>query len=271
LWILALFFVYLRKILSGMARFFIFLSYNGEQYNGWQTQKNAISLQETLEQCFSIILREEIKLTGAGRTDTGVHASYYVAHFDSENITKTDYADFLFKANNFLKKDIYIFDIQKVKASVHARFDAISRTYEYHITGIKNPFKNNFQFQIPYSVFNALSIDDMNAACRVLFEYNDFSCFSKSGTQTATNDCKIMEAICIKNDNEIIFRIKADRFLRNMVRAITGTLLDVGKGKLSTSDFRRIIELKNRCNAGVSVPAKGLFLVDIRYPVEIFD
>jgi tRNA pseudouridine38-40 synthase len=253
-----------------MARYFLFLSYNGERFNGWQTQKNAISLQSSLEQCLSIILREDIKLTGAGRTDTGVHASYYVAHFDSEKLILLGYRDFLHKANNFLTKDIHLFDIKQVKDNAHARFDALSRTYEYHITGIKNPFKNNFQFQIPYSVFSSLSIANMNAACAELFNYTDFSCFSKSGTQTKTNDCKIMEALCTINGNEIIIRIKADRFLRNMVRAISGTLLDIGAGKLSISDFCNIIESQNRSNAGISVPAKGLFLVDIQYPEVIF-
>ncbi|MDD3877698.1 MAG: tRNA pseudouridine(38-40) synthase TruA [Bacteroidales bacterium] len=253
-----------------MARFFLFLSYNGEKFNGWQSQKNAVSLQESIEKCLSLILREDIKLTGAGRTDTGVHASFYTAHFDSKNLIAEEFKNFLHKTNNFLPDDIYISDIKQVSNNANARYDALSRTYEYHITGTKNPFKNNFQFQIALTSFNSISLDLMNEACQKLLLYTDFSSFSKSGTQTKTNECKIMEAFCISKDYEIIFHIKANRFLRNMVRAIAGTLLEVGLKKITINDFCSIIESKNRCKAGMSVPAKGLFLVNIEYPDYIY-
>jgi len=253
-----------------MARFFLYLSYNGTNYNGWQSQKNAPSVQDTLTRCLSLSLREDILLTGAGRTDAGVHASFFVVHLDSEKLINLSFANFLHKINSFLPDDIHVFDIRRVTNQAHARFDALSRTYEYFATGRKDPFKNSFQMKLPSSTFEKLNVEIMNTACEKLFDYNDFSCFAKTGTQTKTNICKIFEANVKSVDGELVFRIKADRFLRNMVRAIFGTLLDVGTQKISIEDFCRIIESKNRGKAGNSVPAKALFLKEIDYPASLF-
>lgn len=250
------------------SRYFIKLSFNGKNYSGWQIQKNAISVQELINDALSKIIREDINVTGAGRTDTGVHAKEYFAHFDCEDfLSKFSVAELLFKLNSFLPKDIAIQDIIKVKSNSNARFDAVSRTYRYYISRSKNPF--NIEFS--YAVHGKLDIVEMNAACKVLYEYSDFSCFSKSGTQTKTNNCKILNAIWEEIDDQLIFTITADRFLRNMVRAITGTLLDVGYKKLDITGFRKIIEGKNRSDAGYSVPANGLFLEKIDYPKSIFN
>lgn len=251
-------------------RFFLYLSYNGSRFCGWQMQNNADSVQQTLTQKLSLLLKEDISLTGAGRTDTGVHASFFVAHFDTVNLGGYTLSDFLHKANSFLGNDIHLFDIRQVQPDAHARFDATSRTYEYYISGTKDPFKHPFRYKLPLTVFNNLDVGLMNKACEALFNYTDFSSFSKVGTQTKTNNCHIFEATVFKKGEVLIFRIKADRFLRNMVRAIAGTLLDVGMQKISIADFCQIIESKNRSMAGMSAPAKGLFLTHIEYPDSIF-
>ena len=242
-------------------RYFIQLSYNGTAYHGWQIQNNAITVQQVINEKLGIILQEKINVVGAGRTDTGVHAEFYMAHFDLINKI-TDFDKFLDKINKILPKDIAVQQVYKVNNEVNTRFDAISRTYEYRITKVKNPFLTNFAWYNRIS----LDIDLMNKAAEILFDYTDFTSFSKTGTQVKTNNCKIYFTEWRINDNLLIFKIKADRFLRNMVRAIVGTLLDVGKGKLSIEDFRKIIESKNRSNAGLSVPAHGLFLTEIEYP-----
>ena len=200
-------------------------------------------------------------------TDTGVHAKFYIAHFDSEVEYSTEMLnDICYKLNGILPDDIAVQEIFPVKEDAHARFSALSRTYEYHILQRKNPFF----IDSAYYYHGKLNIDLMNKASRILFDYIDFTSFSKLDTQTKTNNCKIIHAEWnIKNDL-LIFTITADRFLRNMVRAIVGTLMDVGKEKISNDDFRKIIESKNRCDAGFSVPACGLFLTDIQYPSEIF-
>jgi len=248
-------------------RYFIILAYNGEKYHGWQLQKNAITVQYVINDTLSKFFRQEIETTGAGRTDTGVHAKYFCAHFDLNlDINQNIKPELINKLNNFLDKSIVIYDILKVKDNSHARFDAISRTYKYFINTKKDPFDVLFSYY--YSHF--LDEKIMNKAAEVLFDYNDFSCFSKSNTQVKTNNCKIMEAYWERIGDKLIFTIKADRFLRNMVRAIVGTMIEIGNKKISTDDFRAIIEIGNRANAGYSVPAHALFLNNIEYPEDIF-
>lgn len=243
-----------------MNRYFIQLSYNGARCFGWQRQPKEISVQEILEKAFSTILREEIAVTGAGRTDTGVHASFYIAHFDTENEI-TDPVQLAFKLNRFLPADIAIQKIWKVDNEFHARFSAVSRTYKYFISTVKSPFttETSFQYTVP------LNVDLMNQAAKMLFEFTDFTSFSKLHTDVKTNNCKIYHAEWEKLGDQLVFTIKADRFLRNMVRAIVGTLIEVGKGKISIEQFTEIIERKDRGEAGTSVPPQGLFLVDIEY------
>jgi len=249
-----------------MYRYFIQLSYKGTNYHGWQIQPNAISVQEVLVKAFSTILREEIEITGAGRTDTGVHAINFNAHFDSsiENLHSDD--KFIFKLNSFLPKDIAVHKIISVTNEAHARFDATNRTYNYFIHQKKDPFLLESSSFVPQD----LDLEAMNKASNLLFSFTDFTSFSKLHTDVKTNNCKITEAFWRQENHKLIFTISADRFLRNMVRAIVGTLLEVGKHKLTISDFTQIIESKNRSKAGVSVPAQGLFLSSIDYPKHIF-
>jgi tRNA pseudouridine38-40 synthase len=246
-------------------RYFIELAYNGTRFHGWQVQPNAKSVQETLETALSTISREKIAVTGAGRTDTGVHASYFVAHFDSER-PELDHPDFAYKLNSFLGPDLVIYRLSKVGQEVHARFDAISRTYHYFITQQKDPFAQEtcWYFNKPVDLFQ------MNVACAVLFDYTDFTSFSKLHTDVKTNNCKIYFARWAQKGHQLVFTIKADRFLRNMVRAIVGTMAEVGQGKLSTDEFRKIIEAKDRGAAGASAPPEGLFLANIVYPEGLF-
>jgi len=241
-------------------RYFIEFAYNGKDYFGFQVQPNAISIQETLDKSLSLILRDSIEIVGAGRTDSGVHAKQMYAHFDTE--VEFDIQATIQKLNSFLPKDIAIFRIIPVHADAHARFDATSRTYEYHIT----TFKDVFNIDGSWKVNHKLDLDLMNEACKILFEYIDFECFSKVHTDVRTFNCKITEAYWQQNENQIIFTISADRFLRNMVRAIVGTLVNVGIHKTSLEDFRNIIESKNRSKAGFSVPAHGLYLTKVKYP-----
>ncbi|WP_179020681.1 tRNA pseudouridine(38-40) synthase TruA [Winogradskyella forsetii] len=244
-------------------RFFIKLSYNGKAYHGWQNQPNAISVQEVLESALSTILKTEISIMGAGRTDSGVHASQMFAHFDFEN--KIESADLVYKLNSFLPKDIAVTSIFEVKPEAHARFDALSRTYHYKISTSKNVFDYDFAYQMQLP----LDIEAMNNACKILFEYKDFQCFSKSNTDVKTYNCDIKEAFWTKKEKQLVFTIKADRFLRNMVRAIVGTMVNIGLGKLKANDLHQIIASKNRSEAGFSVPAHGLYLVEIVYPESI--
>ena len=243
-------------------RYFIHLAYNGTPYHGWQIQPNASSVQETLENAFSLLLGETIGIVGCGRTDTGVHASDFYAHFEIEKeLSDTELTQLTFKANSFLSEDIRIYRIFMVNNDVHARFSATARTYQYHVSNVKQPFGKDFC----HRVFYKPDIELMNKAAKILFEYTDFTSFSKLHTQTATNNCTILYARWDMVGEEYVFTISANRFLRNMVRAITGTLLEVGRGKLSLDDFRKVIESKNRCNAGTSLPAKALFLTKVEY------
>jgi len=243
-------------------RYFIHLAYNGTPYHGWQIQPNATSVQETLENAFSLLLGEDIGIVGCGRTDTGVHASDFYAHFETEQeLSDTELTQLTFKVNSFLSEDIRIYRIFVVNDDVHARFSATARTYQYHVSNVKQPFGKDFC----HRVFYKPDIELMNQAANILFEYTDFTSFSKLHTQTATNNCTILYARWDMVGEEYVFTISANRFLRNMVRAITGTLLEVGRGKLSLDDFRKVIESKNRCNAGTSLPAKALFLTKVEY------
>jgi tRNA pseudouridine38-40 synthase len=244
-------------------RFFIELSYHGKAYHGWQNQPNAISVQEILEKALRTILKTDIAIMGAGRTDAGVHAAQMFAHFDFEK--EIDSKDLVYKLNSFLPKDIAITDIFKVKPEVHTRFDALSRTYHYKISTSKNVFG----FDFAYEVQLPLNIEAMNEACDILFQYKDFQCFSKSNTDVKTYNCDIKQAFWTRNSNQLIFTITADRFLRNMVRAIVGTMVNIGLGKLKPEVMHDIIASKNRSNAGFSAPAHGLYLVEIVYPDTI--
>jgi len=250
-----------------MYRYFIRLRYNGLRYHGWQIQHNASTIQQLLNECFTIIMDEPVALTGAGRTDTGVHAKEFYAHFDLKTeIEASKIEKLIFKVNSFLPYDVAVSDILPVLPDAHARFDAISRTYQFFISLSKDPFMVDFS----YYIYGNLNIERMNKGADMLKEYLDFSCFSKSKTQVKTNNCHIMEAYWEKENDMLIFTIKADRFLRNMVRAIVGTLLDLGRERITLDDFRKIIEGKNRSDAGFSVPACGLFLTKIEYPAGIF-
>ena len=246
-------------------RFFIYFSYKGTAYHGWQFQPNGISVQEVLAQALCTILRTTLEITGAGRTDTGVHAKLMVAHFDMETDLPAN-LDLVSKLNSFLPNDIAVFKIIEVKTDAHARFDAISRRYEYHVVTRKNVFKNELAARGNLN----LNFETMNIAAKTLLEYQDFTSFSKLHTDVKTNNCVISHAEWTQQDEEWIFSIQADRFLRNMVRAIVGTLFEVGRNKMSVEEFRAVIEAKNRCKAGVSVPAHGLYLVDIQYPENLF-
>lgn len=246
-------------------RFFIYFSYKGTAYHGWQIQPNGISVQEVLTRTLCTILRTELEIVGAGRTDTGVHAKLMVAHFDFEGTLPLAF-DLTAKLNSFLPNDIAIFKIVEVKPDAHARFDAISRRYEYHIVTQKNVFKNDLAARESFK----LNFEAMNAAAKTLTEFRDFTSFSKLHTDVKTNNCVITHAAWSQQADGWIFTIQADRFLRNMVRAIVGTLFEVGRQKMSVEEFKAVIEAKNRCKAGASVPAHGLYLVDIKYPNDIF-
>jgi tRNA pseudouridine38-40 synthase len=243
-------------------RYFIELSYNGKSYHGWQIQPNAISVQEVLEHSLSKLLNASISLMGAGRTDSGVHASQMFAHFDTNNLVD---GNLVFKLNSFLPNDIAIHDIFQVNDDAHARFDALSRTYVYKISQQKNVFNSEFA----YALHKDLDVDVMNKACRILSEYNDFQCFSKVHTDVKTYHCNIMLARWELKDDQLLFTIKADRFLRNMVRAIVGTMVNIGLGKVQVMDLHDIIKSKDRGEAGFSVPAHGLYLTKIEYPNTI--
>lgn len=248
----------------------MYLAYKGTHYCGWQNQPNGVSIQYLIEVVLTKVLRQPIAVTGAGRTDAGVHARRMVVHFDvsPDRIqTASDCQMLVGKLNNMLPKDIAIHRIVPVNNHAHARFDALSRTYIYLITDKKNPFHHEYVYRMS---LQSISFEQMNKACAVLYEYTDFTSFSKVHTDVKTNNCRIFEAEWTKSNDVWTFTIKADRFLRNMVRAIVGTLLDVGRGKLTINDFRTIIEAKNRCSAGMSIAPEGLALADIAYPETVF-
>ena len=243
-------------------RFFIELSYKGTNYHGWQEQPNANTVQAEINRALSTILNTNIEVIGAGRTDTGVHANQMFAHFDCD--IDFDIQNLMFKLNSFLPSDIAIKDIFKVKEDANCRFDALSRTYQYHIIQKKDPFNKT-----AYFLQNDLDIKAMNEACKYIIGKQDFTSFSKVNTQTFTNNCDVMFAQWEVVNTNLIFTIKADRFLRNMVRAIVGTLLGVGFGKIIAADLAKIIAAKDRSKSGVSVPAHALFLTEVKYPNKI--
>ncbi|WP_179474632.1 tRNA pseudouridine(38-40) synthase TruA [Chryseobacterium sp. H1D6B] len=242
-----------------MLRYFIEFSYNGKNYFGYQIQPNENSVQEEMEKALSTILREKIKTTGAGRTDTGVHAKKIFAHFDTEQVVS---GHLTHKLNSFLPPDIAVKRIFPVKDDFHARFHATYRTYEYYISLEKNPFTQDAAWQ---HWRKPLDVDKMNEACKILFEYEDFTSFAKLHTDNKTNLCKIYKAAWEQKGSELIFTVSANRFLRNMVRAIVGTMVEVGTGKIQPEEVRNVIENKNRNSAGTSAPAQGLYLVDVGY------
>lgn len=245
-------------------RYFIELAFNGENYHGWQIQPDASSVQQTLEESLSTLLRNKTEIIGAGRTDAGVHAKQLFAHFDTPDELQNE--QFKFKLNSYLPNDIAVKSISKVNDNAHARFDALSRTYEYHVHTEKDPFLDAFS----YRLVHIPDIEKMNEAAKMLYHYTDFQCFSKSKTDVKTYHCKVKVAAWEQHENKLIFTITADRFLRNMVRAIVGTLLEIGLGKKEIHALHKIIESKNRSNAGTSVPAKGLYLTEITYTKELF-
>lgn len=256
-------------------RYFLKLAYNGSAFHGWQSQPNAVSVQQSLEGALSTVTRLPVAVTGAGRTDTGVHARCMYAHFDlPEPIASKE--KLLLSLNRILGKEIAVYDIIPVSPEAHARFDATERTYKYFVAYGKSPFFSDLSWQSP----SLLDLENMNAAAEILLTTSDFSSFAKLHSDTKTNICDVRKAIWTPlhfTDNPyppggfgsrdgIVFTISADRFLRNMVRAVVGTLVDVGRGKLMLSGFRSIIEAKDRCVAGTSMPAKALFLWDVKYP-----
>ena len=243
-------------------RYFIDISYDGSNYHGWQIQPNADTVQHQINLAFSTILNEEINVLGAGRTDTGVHAKKMIAHFDTNQTI--DFEKFKYRINGFLKNDISLNDIYKVKEDAHARFSAISRTYEYRVSRTKNPFSVN-----SYLLLRDLDFQSMKKACKFLHGNHDYTSFAKLHSENYTNNCEVYIANWKEDENSLIFTIKANRFLRNMVRAIVGTLIEIGEGKISFSDIETILMSKDRAKAGYSVPANGLSLIDIEYPKEI--
>ena len=247
------------------SRYFLDFSYLGDAYHGWQRQPNVMSVQQVIEEALFTTTRKETLVFGAGRTDTGVHAKQMIAHFDAELDIKKE-KQLVYQLNSYLPRDIAVKHLFKVNKDAHARFDAIARSYEYHLCTEKDPFEAHRHYHIK-------SIPDiklMNQAAKILFEYEDFKCFSKTKTDVKTFLCKIIHAEWTVKDSHYVFKISADRFLRNMVRAIVGTLLEIGLKKQDLNVFRKIIESKNRSEAGLSVPSNGLFLTKITYPKSIY-
>jgi len=254
-----------RTKIAFQLRYFIELSYKGTNYHGWQVQPNSISVQELLNKALTTIFRTTINVAGAGRTDTGVHAEQLFAHVDFEQEIDTE--NIAYKLNSLLPNDIVVENIIKTNENAHARFEALSRSYEYRIFLGRNPFLIDTTWQINNKKLNIVK---MNEAAEILLTYTNFQCFSRVKSNVKTYNCDVIRAEWIQTDKILTFHITADRFLRNMVRAIVGTLLEVGTGKITLEDFKQIIESKNRCNAGTSAPAQGLFLTQVTYPKIIF-
>jgi tRNA pseudouridine38-40 synthase len=252
--------------MAQLSRYFIFLSFRGTGYKGWQLQPGKPTVQEVINTALSTLLSEDINVTGAGRTDTGVHAGFFCAHFDSAADTLAGNMTFLHRLNGFLPKDIAVSRIARVKEDAHARFDALSRTYRYTFTTVKDPFLADTACLLYWKLDVAL----LNRASSLLLDHSDFTSFSRLHGGNKTNICKITQASWEEMPGRLVFTITADRFLRNMVRAITGTLVQVGRGKLSPEDFEDIINGRDRGLAGQSAPAQGLSLTDIKYPPSVF-
>jgi len=249
-----------------MQRFFVRLAYDGSNFHGWQRQPNAMTVQQKLEDAMTMLLKRSVVLTGAGRTDQGVHAHDFFAHFDSEQDMSVDELEkFSFRLNRFLGGEVVIYSIFPVPSVAHARFSAVSRTYSYCVARVQNPFRRNYT----HFIYGDLDVDGMNQGADIIRETRDFTSFSKVDTDTMTNLCKVTQAFWKTEAGELVFTITADRFLRNMVRAIVGTLLQIGRGRLNADDLIEIIEKKDRSAAGDSAPAKGLTLSRIVYPKDI--
>ena len=241
-------------------RYFIWFGYDGTHYHGWQIQPNGVTVQSELERCLSLLMREKVSVTGAGRTDAGVHARRMAAHFDT--MQELDGSMLVKKLNGLLQEDIAVYSIERVADDLHARFSATSRTYHYYIHTHKSPFLNQYSLEIHYQLDYAL----MNEAGRILMDYEDFGAFCKAGSDVKTTLCKVTQAQWIQTSpTEWYFEIIANRFLRNMVRAVVGTLVEVGRGRMTLEEFRQVIEGKKRTQAGESMPAKALFLENVVY------
>jgi tRNA pseudouridine38-40 synthase len=247
-------------------RYFIYISYKGTSYHGWQLQPNSVSVQEIVDKALTVILNENISTTGAGRTDAGVHAMIFCAHFDSISPDLASTGNLVFRLNRYLPSDISVNSIKKVVPGANARYSAISRTYKYYISTIKDPFFDNYSWLL----HGKMNIPLLDKACGILVRHSDFTSFSRLHSGAKSNICKIYNARWDESDNRLVLTIKADRFLRNMVRAIVGTMVELGFEKMDLKKFEEIILAKDRGRAGKSAPAKGLFLVDIEYPEEIF-
>lgn len=249
-------------------RYFLYLSYNGARYSGWQTQPNATTVQQTIEQALSTVLRHSCPILGAGRTDAGVHARQMVAHLDLD-IAPRDASRLLERLNRLLPADIALHRILPMRKEAHARFSAVARTYRYYVTLGKDAFAHDKMLRL----YHTLDFDAMNRAASLLPSFTDFTSFSKLHTDVKTNNCEVQYArweVHPLHSEQYIFTITADRFLRNMVRAIVGTLFQVGKGQMSEAEFVRVIEAKDRCRAGSSAPGHALFLEEVVYPKELF-
>jgi tRNA pseudouridine38-40 synthase len=249
-------------------RFFLTLSYKGTAYNGWQIQPDAPSVQETLQRALSTILRAETEVVGAGRTDTGVHAADYVAHFDTESEAPLRQADdFRYHLNALLPGDIAVSGVRRVKDDAHARFSATRREYKYYVVRQKDPFRRDTA--ICYS--GQLDVGRMNEAAAIVRETEDFTSFCKLHGNNKTNLCRIVSSHWAEEGGALVYTVSADRFLRNMVRALVGTMLDTGRGKLDTAAFRAVIAARRRGAAGTSAPPQGLFLTAVDYPDEVYE
>lgn len=249
-------------------RYFIELSYDGAAYCGWQRQPDAPTVQQALEKALSTLLRQEIEVVGAGRTDTGVNASYYVAHFDCENGVK-DCAQLVYKLNLILPQDIAVKRVREVTPEAHARFDAVEREYTYYISQRKNPFRrySAWQYYVP------LDVERMNEAAATLLDYDDFTSFAKLNSNNKTNICRVVKAEWRRaewDEDLLIFTIRADRFLRNMIRAIVGTLVDVGRGRYTVEEFADILHSRDLSRSSAGAPAVGLFLSDVEYSENVY-
>jgi tRNA pseudouridine38-40 synthase len=243
------------------------MAYDGTEYHGWQIQPNGKTIQEVLENSLSVLLQLEVKVTGAGRTDAGVHASFFIAHFDihqeslASHFSGPDDPQFVFKLNRFLPDDIVVYSIREVDPELHARFSALHRTYQYRISSQKPLFNRNYS----YHLYGRLDMEAMNHCCEIILNTTDFTSFSKLHTDVKSNNCHVSKARWSELEGGYQFEIKADRFLRNMVRSLVGTMLETGQGKLDIEGFHGIVDARDRGKAGQSVPAAGLFLVDIGY------
>ncbi len=246
------------------SKYLLHLSFKGTNYYGWQIQPKSVSVQQVLNYALKTLLREDVNTCGAGRTDKGVHASFFIAHFDTSSTIQENDPDLVFRLNRLLPQDIRIHGIQKVPDDFHARFSATERTYHYVIAREKTCFLNEFSSY----VYGTLDVQDMILASGILKEYDDFTSFARLHGNAKTNICHIIESEWNEKNGFLVYRISADRFLRNMVRAIVGTLLEVGRGKMTIPCFREVIESRDRSSAGKSADAKGLFLTGISYPEE---